>query len=142
MKILIYISLLCLPLVLYSQKASLIIEVEGLENRNGNINLTLFDNEAGFPDDIDKALRKVSKPLKPGRVVIEIRDLEPGTYGFALLHDEDRNNKMNKNMLGIPREGFAFSTNFKPRISGPDFSDVSFRVPSGETRITIRMIYM
>ncbi len=142
MKILTIIGLIWFPLNLFSQKSSLIIEIEGLENRKGNINLTLFDSEEGFPEDIEKALRKVSHSLGTGPVVIEIRDLDPGTYGFAILHDEDGNHKMNKNMLGIPKEGFAFSNNFKPRFSGPDFSDVSFRIPPGETRIRIEINYM
>jgi uncharacterized protein (DUF2141 family) len=40
--------------------------------------------------------------------------LVPGQYGIALLHDENKNDKMDSNRFGFPREGYGVSNNPRP----------------------------
>jgi uncharacterized protein (DUF2141 family) len=49
------------------------------------------------------------------------------TYAIAALHDEDDDGKMDKNFLGMPREGYAASrdAHFKG-IGAPDWEDAIF----------------
>ncbi len=51
-----------------------------------------------------------------------IHDIKPGRYSIIILDDENKNNDLDKNWLGIPTEGFGFSKNVKPTLLGaPDF---------------------
>ena len=45
-----------------------------------------------------------------------------------------------KSILGVPREGFGFSRNYRPKTRAPKFNEVKFAV-EGDTTIEIKMIY-
>jgi len=63
-----------------------------------------------------------------------------GTYAIALYHDENDNNRCDRNFLGIPREGFGFSNNIKPYFSAPSFKACKFYV-SRNRRISISLLH-
>ena len=63
----------------------------------------------------------------------------PGTYGIAVRHDSNNNNRSDR------RDGGGFSRN--PDISfpfnlQPDFDEVSFPAVSGVTRVSVVLNYM
>ncbi len=66
--------------------------------------------------------------------------VEPGDYAVAIYHDVNGNGKMDKNMLGIPKEPYGFSTNFKPKISAPKFTDCQITVGETAKTISIKLI--
>ncbi|AFM03229.1 hypothetical protein Fleli_0769 [Bernardetia litoralis DSM 6794] len=107
---------------------TLTIEVSNLKNDNGTVMIALFKGKEGFPKDGTKAIKTTKVTIKDKKAIITFTDLEAGDYAFALFHDENGNNEMDSNMFGIPKEGYGFSTNFKPIISAPDFDDADFRV--------------
>jgi uncharacterized protein (DUF2141 family) len=51
--------------------------------------------------------------------------VQPGTFAIGAFHDANGNGKLDT-MMGIPKEGFAFSRNpaIKPRA--PHFNEASF----------------
>ncbi len=107
---------------------TLTVEVSNLKNNNGTIMIALFKGKNGFPRDEAKAIRKAKVTIKNKKATILFTDLPLGDYAFALFHDENKNNQMDSNILGIPKEGYGFSTNFKPKMSAPDFDEASFEI--------------
>lgn len=122
-------------------KGDLKVRIEGLRNNNGKLSITLFNSPAGFPEDIDRAYKWKTIDLEEQAPVFLFNDLPRGDYAYAILHDEDGNGKMNKNILGIPREGFGFSNNYVPKIKNPSFSDASFSLKEGSTEHEIEIQY-
>ena len=118
---------------------TLTVEVTNIESDKGTIMIALFNREAGFPKDEKKAIRKMKVEIKNKRATIIFSDLETGNYAFALFHDENGNSEMDKNMFGIPKEGYGFSTNFKPTVSAPDFDEAAFKI-EGDIVQKIKMI--
>lgn len=43
-------------------------------------------------------------------------DIEHGTYALAVIHDESMNGEIDTNWLGVPREGYGFSSDAKVRM--------------------------
>jgi uncharacterized protein (DUF2141 family) len=70
----------------------------------------------------------------------QITDLDYGEFAMAIYQDEDSNGEINKNMIGVPTEGYAFSNNYKPRIKAPSFSDCMFIYDSSTNTVTMNMI--
>ena len=64
-----------------------------------------------------------------------------GVYAAALYHDENANGKIDRNGLGIPKEGFGFSNNPKIFMSAPGFKSVRFMAGPAATALRIRMKY-
>ncbi len=117
------------------------VEIEGLRNQEGKISITLFNSPEGFPEDIDKAYKWKTQDLNEEKPVFTFEGLPAGEYAYAILHDEDGDGEMKKNLLGIPREGFGFSNNYKPRIKNPSFQDASFSLSGGSETHQIEIIY-
>jgi len=127
--------------LLAQEKAMLEIRVNGLRNSEGKLSITLFNNEAGFPDDADKAVAWQTIDLSMKKPVFYFQDLPPGVYAYAILHDEDNDGEMKKNLFGIPKEGFGFSRNYSPRVKKPSFEDASVRLKEGKNLDIIDIIY-
>ncbi|WP_338812220.1 DUF2141 domain-containing protein [Bernardetia sp. Wsw4-3y2] len=107
---------------------TLTVEVSNIKSDKGTIMIALFKGEAGFPKDDSKAVKKMKVTIKDKKATITFTDLEAGDYAFALFHDENGNSEMDSNMFGIPKEGYGFSTNFKPKVSAPDFDEADFKI--------------
>ncbi|MFN6945995.1 MAG: DUF2141 domain-containing protein, partial [Cytophagaceae bacterium] len=119
-KIILFFSLFALWIPLQAQdKGKLIINVSDIRSDEGNIKVTIYTTEDGFPMDPDKAIKIVYGDIKAGRAKIVIDGLEEGTYAFALLHDENKNDKSDSNWIGMPKEGIAASNNAKGSFGPP-----------------------
>lgn len=117
------------------------IFITNVRSGKGHVSIALFKGETGFPENSEKAYLLQISEITNGKAKFEFKDLPPGEYAFAILHDENKDGIMQKNLFGIPKEGFGFSLNFKPSFGKPTFEDTSFRMPSKESKIEIRMIY-
>ena len=71
---------------------------------------------------------------------INIPGIAPGRYALLVIHDENRNGKLDT-MLGLPREGFGFSRNPALRMGPPPYGAVSFAV-AGHSRQAIKLKYL
>jgi uncharacterized protein (DUF2141 family) len=69
-----------------------------------------------------------------------ITDLKYGEYAIAIYQDVNSSGKIDKNMIGIPTEGYAFSNNFKPKVKAPAFSDCMFVYDLSANTITMNLI--
>lgn len=120
----------------------IIVTVENMVNVNGLLTVELYsDNAEGF---LKKAGRLERERLKATRSESEICIVAPGpgTYGVALYHDENGNEKFDKNFLGIPKEGFGISNNPGFSLGPPDFSDAAFTLGEDPVSLTIRINYL
>ena len=79
-------------------------------------------------------------------MAIEIQDTQarcdfvgipPGTYAIIVIHDENRNGKLDTNWLGVPKEDYGFSNDAEAFLSAPSFSAATFRYDGGTLDLTI-----
>lgn len=98
----------------------------------------MYNNAKGFPYDGASCVLMFSMRAAQGSVSITTKDLTPGRYAIALFHDVDGNQKLTTNMLGIPKEGYAFSNDASNFFGVPSFKDASFQFIS-DTSIVINM---
>ncbi len=68
-------------------------------------------------------------------------NLPPGDYGVAAIHDENRNAKLDRNLIGIPKEGFGFGNNPHVGLSAPPFQSAIVHVGCPVTETTIHLQY-
>ena len=134
MKYIIFIWLLLIGQHLYPQTVKLSITVNHLKVTNGVVFISLYNEEKSFPID-GKEFRKVAvKPLSLS-VSYTYDNLQPGEYAVAIFHDQNGDGICNLGLLGIPKEGFGFSRNFKPKLKAPEFDDCSLVVNKDMTLV-------
>jgi uncharacterized protein (DUF2141 family) len=105
------------------------IELSGMLNTNGKINVALYNNSSSF-NNPEQAYRETFPVVTGLSMVIEFNDILVGDYAFALYHDANSNNQLDQNWLGIPQEGFAFSNNSMGTFGPPSFNQAKFNVPA------------
>jgi len=125
--------------ILFSQNFDLNITITNIRGKDGDIVIGLYNNKESFPLD-NKQYKLFSTNTAGFQGVYTIRSLPGGEYAVALFHDRNSDKICNTNFLGIPKEGYAFSKNFRPKLSAPKFEDCKFELRC-DSAITIKLIY-
>jgi uncharacterized protein (DUF2141 family) len=124
------------------QKGNLSITIDGLRNQKGQLCMSLFKSNRGFPSDSRKAVQGKCIRINGSSVAINFSNLNPGSYAVAVIHDANSDKNLNRNYLGIPTEGFGFSRNPQIVSGPPKFGDTSFLVVGDSTNIAIQLQYL
>ena len=123
-----------------AQNAPLEIELFGLRSEKGHVLVSLFKADDGFPDDPSKAIQKQRVAINNNKAIVKFNSIPNGVYAVAVLHDENDDMKMDKNFVGIPKEGYGFSNNVMRLTGPPSFKEASFDL-SKTKKIEIKVKY-
>jgi uncharacterized protein (DUF2141 family) len=121
--------------------ATLVVEFSGLRSDRGQLHVSLYASEDGFPTEPVKALRQVDVPISGGRARVVLEALAPGGYAVAAYHDENGDGKLDTGFLGIPTEGLGASNDAKGFMGPPSFEKARVDVKAGENRVAVRISY-
>lgn len=121
--------LLALLLVLAddAQPADLVIRIDHIDNNAGQVLVALYENAGSFPK---LPLKNAVAPAQAGRTSVTFKDLPAGDYAFSVVHDVNGNDKVDRNLFGIPTEKYAFSNNALGRMGPPSFADARLSLPA------------
>ncbi|WDE01596.1 DUF2141 domain-containing protein [Thalassomonas actiniarum] len=114
------------------------VVVTGAENSRGKIVLALFDNEDDFTKKPYREQIIDADNAGSGAIFSRLAD---GDYAVVIFHDENANELLDRNFLGVPEEGVAFSNNLQVKFSLPGFDDAKVSV-RGDTAISIKLHYL
>jgi uncharacterized protein (DUF2141 family) len=117
------------------------IIAQGLRNSNGNLAITLYADESRKFLVRHGAMYVGRVKAQAGTTRGCIFVPKPGVYAFALYHDENANDKLDRSGLGLPTEGFGFSNNPATIMSLPSFSSVRINIPKTGLVTRINMKY-
>ncbi len=121
------------------------ITVTNLRSNQGVVYASLYDSEEGFPTDSLKAkIRLKAEILSSHTAEFVFSDLEIGkNYAFSVFHDENNNEKLDTNFLGMPKEGVGISNQAKGRFGPPKFKDAQFLFTNelSEIKLPIKYIF-
>jgi uncharacterized protein (DUF2141 family) len=77
--------------------------------------------------------------VRNGRAVLWFRDVPEGTYAVNVFHDENSNERLDKGLFGIPKEGFGFSNDAGRSKKALSFNEAKFDLPPTGCR-TVRIV--
>jgi uncharacterized protein (DUF2141 family) len=117
---------------------TLTVVVDGVSQADGNVGMLVFNSDKGWPDDRKAALRDIAVESHPGTNTIEVPNLPAGDYAVAVIHDVNKNHKLDKNFLGVPTEQWGMSTNPSHGLKAPSFDSVKFSL-KGNQEIHIKV---
>jgi uncharacterized protein (DUF2141 family) len=117
------------------------LSVTNLRNSKGQLMVCLTKNPKAFPDCTKdtSALKKLVPASSASNITFS--NVASGTYAIAIVHDENKNDKMDLRIF-IPREGFGFSRNPKIGMGPPKFKSASFTVSDSDVNQSVKMKYM
>lgn len=125
-----------------STNYSLKVKVRDLRNNKGVVQFALYNKNGTIPDEnYEKYYKMKTTRVENGAAYVIFTDLKPGVYAVNILHDENKNGKIDKGFL-LPIEGIGFSNYESIGITNrPNFTKASFELKKDEV-IDIKVIYM
>lgn len=113
--------------------------IKNLESITAPVVVGVYGTMNKFPDPKDQM--KVYKFKPHGKeLTAKIKNLKYGEYALAIYQDVNSSGKIDKNFIGIPTEGYAFSNNYKPTVKAPNFDDCKFDYSAKSNTVTMTMI--
>ncbi len=134
--------LLIANITAHAQECTTNLKITGIRSTKGKIMIAVFKDNEGF-DKMTPFKRFFfdKKQLAGGNMSVAIK-LTPGTYGLSLLDDEDSNGKMEKNFIGLPKEGFGFSDFYLSGLKRPKYDDFKVELTKDQGTTNIKLRYM
>ena len=133
------------PAVALAQSSScpgIHVQILDIRNSTGTVDCALFDAPEGFPIEVLRSATSVMViKVRHTQARCDFADIPPGTYALAVIHDENSNGRLDTNWLGIPMEGYGFSTDVKGSLGAPSFAAASFAYDGRNLGMTIRLQY-
>ncbi|HRG59917.1 MAG TPA: DUF2141 domain-containing protein [Bacteroidia bacterium] len=119
------------------------IMVTNIRNNKGQIAIGIYKDQHSFDKEQSLVNKKFEKKAMQKGILLIKFDIEPGTYGFTLLDDENANSKMEYNFFGLPTEGFGFSNYYHTGFTRPKFESFKLEVKQNElNKSTIKVRYL
>jgi uncharacterized protein (DUF2141 family) len=119
-----------------SGACTLTVRVTGARNTDGNIRVVLRRDENTV---VEAKEAEIDAKTMTAQVVFD--RIPEGDYGVAVIHDENKNGKLDMNEMGIPVEGYGHSNNPAKRPGPPNFDETKFMLSNPGTSIEIRLNY-
>lgn len=120
--------------------ARIIVTIDGLKSAQGNVFVGLYASPAKFlQGNQSDAQRKVRASTGP--ITVTFDNLPAGTYAVGAFHDENANDHLDTNFLGLPTEGYALSNGVRAVMAKPTFQQAAFTVGNGDKPVALHIRY-
>jgi len=107
---------------------TLTVVVEGVNEQGGNVGMLVFNSSKGWAEDRGIALKDITVPAHEGTVTITVPGLPAGEYAVAVVHDVNKNHKLDRNWIGEPKEQWGLSNNPHALIKTPSYKACAFEL--------------
>lgn len=116
---------------------TLTVSVTDARSADGQVVALVFASADGFPVHPDRAAYRGAAPIRGTGATVRIPGVAAGRYAIVVFHDADGNSRIQRNVIGLPREGIGVT-----RFSGgrPSFRSSTVSL-SGDDRLTIALTY-
>ncbi|MEW6372705.1 MAG: DUF2141 domain-containing protein [Pseudomonadota bacterium] len=115
--------------------ATVEVRVSGVAGNKGKINVAVCDKERF----LKQCSHSGSAPAKAGETVVTLKDVPPGAWAVLAYQDENENNELDRNFVGIPSENYGFSRDARGRFGPPGFEDAAIEVRGELTVAPVRL---
>jgi uncharacterized protein (DUF2141 family) len=117
--------------------ATIIIKITGLRSEKGQVRIAVFNSSETWLGE--HPVYSSTIKVESQSVTWKLDDVPYGDYGIAVFHDENKNGKMDKNLLGMPLEPYGFSNNVRVILRAPKWEKGKVAVRNPTTEISIEV---
>ena len=83
----------------------------------------------------------VTEGIVKNQCNIFIDSIAAGKYSIQYFHDENNNNELDANLIGIPKEGYGFSNNAIGNFGTPPPIEEKIMIISDDKSISLKPVY-
>ena len=133
------VLLLCVSALGHAQDLKafdITVEVKNAENDKGKMFFALYDKEENF---LKKELLGEIEYISHNMSVATFKSVPVGVYAISVFHDENDNNALDTNAIGIPNEAFGCSNNAKGFMGPPKWKNAKFELIDTNKTLVINL---
>ena len=112
------------------------VEINNIPNNEGQIIVSLHSVKENFPKKY--SYRKLVK-ISNRKAITTFHNIPHGDYAISIIHDENKNGKLDFYIFGMPSEKTAASNNAKAFLGPPSWEDAKFTLDKKQIQQYIRM---
>lgn len=134
-----FLILLLFSQLLNAQIASgqdITVKINNLDNSKGKVLVAIYDSKDSF---LNKRFKGTMSKINDNTCEVTFKNIPEGVYAISLFHDENDNNKMDSNFLGIPKEDYGCSNNATGFMGPPKWEDAKFELKDKSITQTITL---
>ena len=113
------------------------VSIQGVASEKGIVYGSIYLSSDGFPDDKGLAYTYQSASAieaNAGSLSLKFASVPAGWFVVAVLHDEDGDEELSMNLMGVPKEDYGFSRNPDSIFGPPPFDDAAVYLEPGEAK--------
>lgn len=114
-------------------------EIGNVRNARGKILVAVCPQNKFLKED---CIFNGEAPARVGNVTVVVQNVPPGDYAAQAFHDENGNEEVDQNFIGIPKEGVGFSRDAKIVFGPPKWRDAHFIHQGAPALMRVRLRYM
>jgi uncharacterized protein (DUF2141 family) len=122
----------------YKEYGKLTVVVTGFKNEKGNCRFAIDDSKFVYEREDTVFIGKVL-PIIGKQVIVVIDSVEYGEYAIRVFHDENENEKIDTNFLGIPTERYGYSNDASSWFGPPSWDRAKFIFDQPEMLLEIKV---
>jgi uncharacterized protein (DUF2141 family) len=119
----------------YVSAATVEVHVSSVVGGRGKVNVAVCDKERFLKD----CLYSGSAPAQANDTVVTVPNVPKGTWAVLAYQDENQNDKLDRNLIGIPSENYGFSRDARGRFGPPDYEAAAIEVGDELTIAKIKL---
>lgn len=125
-----WLAALCLSLAAgQSLAAEIIVDIRNTGEAQGRVYVALCGERNFMRGQCDY---EVARRATGGVTVVSFAGVLPGDYAIAAFYDLNGNQKLDKNLLGAPKEPVAVSNHVSAKWAVPEFAAARITVAAGQ----------
>jgi len=141
---LLLISVITLNTIIFSQEkestrqsGDMVVHLTGFDSNDGEVRVALNNSDENYQSStpFDRAAEKIVDH----KVEFTFKDIPFGEYAIKCYHDENSNEKMDRNSMGIPIEYYGFSNNAVGNFGPAKYEDAKFTFNKNKQVVEIKL---
>ncbi|MBT8186101.1 MAG: DUF2141 domain-containing protein [Croceitalea sp.] len=128
------LGILLTPSLLLAQH-HIVVNVQKVPSSSGKVSVAVYNDHNGFLK-FEHVYTSASVAAAEGTTEVIVKNVPEGEYAIAVFYDENGNDLLDTNWLGIPKEKVAFSNAKMKTFGPPNFKECAFK-HKGSTSLAI-----
>lgn len=119
-----------------AQKGMIDVRIDGFKNNKGTVKIALVNSKESY-DSNENIFRGAKEPIHDLKCAFVFSSVPYGEYALKIFHDENNNDNLDTNFLGVPKERYGFSNNVRGKFGPPEFEKTIFTLSADTLVINV-----
>jgi uncharacterized protein (DUF2141 family) len=123
-------------------KIRVVVRANAFKNTKGRAIVAVYNSSDNWLK-IDRAMKLLRVPIVGDSIDVTFEGMDPGVYGFSVIHDENDNGKLDMRYFPIPGpvEGAGVSRDATATFGPPSWNDAKIRIGDVGGLIAVKVRY-